>query len=181
VRAKLDNNASIDTIRAYLEADPRLNQEVQTEADYFASQSTSLNYMAIFGKVVSSVMALGALAGALNTMYTSVADRAREIATLRAIGFSGISAFVGTLIEAVILAMLGGLIGAFCAFLLFDGLSASTLGGANFSQVVFAFKLTPDLLWQGAQMALFIGLLSGFFPAWRAARMPVAVAFQTVK
>jgi len=181
VRAKLSPEADIEAIKAYMEQDPRLNQEVQTEADYFASQSTSLGYMAIFGKVVSSVMALGALAGALNTMYTSVADRAKEIATLRAIGFSGISAFIGTMVEAIILAMLGGVFGAASAFLLFDGLSASTLGGANFSQVVFAFQLTPDLLLQGAQLALVIGIFSGIFPAWRAAKMPVAVAFQTIK
>jgi putative ABC transport system permease protein len=123
-------------------------------------------------------MALGALAGALNTMYTSVSDRAKEIATLRAIGFSHISAFVGTMVEAMVLAALGGLVGSLAAFIFFDGLNASTLGG-SFTQVVFSFQLTPELLWQGAILALIIGFVSGVFPAWRAARTPVIVAFQT--
>jgi putative ABC transport system permease protein len=176
VRARLNSPQALEELSAFVAADPRLALEVQTEAEYFAGQSTGLNYMAIFGKVVSAVMALGALAGALNTMYTSVADRAREIATLRAIGFSNVSAFIGTMVEAMVLAVLGGLIGAAAAFLLFDGLSASTLGG-SFTQVVFQFELTGDLLIQGAWMALIIGFLSGVFPAWRAARLPVALAF----
>lgn len=176
VRARLNSPQALDELKAFVEADPRLFLEVQTEAEYFAGQSTGLNYMAIFGKVVSAVMALGALAGALNTMYTSVADRAKEIATLRAIGFSNVSAFIGTMVEAMVLAVLGGLIGAAAAFLLFDGLSASTLGG-SFTQVVFQFELTGDLLIQAAWMALIIGFLSGVFPAWRAARLPVALAF----
>ncbi|GAB3020967.1 ABC transporter permease [Bowmanella dokdonensis] len=178
VRAKLEPGASLQSIEQYLKQDPRLNQEVQSEAAYFATQGESLGYMALFGRVISSIMALGALAGALNTMYTSVADRAKEIATLRAIGFSNLSAFIGTLVEAMVLALIGGIIGALAAFALFDGMNASTLGG-SFTQVVFSFELSTDLILQGIYLALIIGFISGFFPAWRATSVPVAVAFQS--
>ncbi|MDF2179449.1 FtsX-like permease family protein [Aliiglaciecola sp. CAU 1673] len=177
VRAKLTPDADLEAIKAYLENDPRITQEVQTEEAYFAAQGKSLSYMAIFGRVISSVMAFGALAGALNTMYTSVADRAKEIATLRAIGFSHFSAFVGTMAEALVLALIGGIVGALSAFALFDGMNASTLGG-SFTQVVFSFEMSPELVLQGVYLSLIIGFVSGFFPAWRAASVPVAVAFQ---
>jgi putative ABC transport system permease protein len=117
-------------------------------------------------------MALGALAGALNTMYSSVAARASEIATLRAIGFGGFSAFVGTIVESLILAAIGGLIGALVTFLFFDGLTTSTLG-ASFTQVVFSFRLSPALIVQGVLLALVVGAIGGLFPALRAARMPI--------
>ena len=177
VRAKMNSPESLTELQAYVEKEPRLNLDVKAESTYFAEQGNSLSYMAIFGRVISTIMALGAIAGALNTMYTSVADRSREIATLRAIGFSNVSAFIGTIIEALVLAALGGLIGALAAYLLFDGLNASTLGG-SFTQVVFSFRLSSELFIQGLNMALIIGLISGFFPAWRAAKMPVIVAFQ---
>lgn len=178
VRAKMDSNSSLEQIKAYVENDPRLNLDVQTEAEYFSAQGSSLSYMAIFGRVISTIMALGALAGALNTMYTSVSDRSKEIATLRAIGFSHVSAFIGTMVEAMVLAAVGGLVGSLAAYFFFDGLNASTLGG-SFTQVVFSFRLTAELLWQGAILALIIGFISGVFPAWRAARTPVIVAFQS--
>ncbi|WP_250460621.1 ABC transporter permease [Microbulbifer litoralis] len=177
VRAKLENPGDLAPLEKTIEQEPRLNLEVQTEQAYFAGQGKQLQYMAIFGRVISFVMALGALAGALNTMYTSVADRAREIATLRALGFSSFSAFCGTLAEALVLAIAGGLLGSLAAFLFFDGLNASTFGG-SFTQVVFRFEMSPDLLLQGAWLALVIGFVSGFFPAWRAARLPVIVAFR---
>ncbi len=177
VRAKLSESGQLDAINAYVENEPQLNVDVQTEKAYFAGQSKNLSYMAWFGKIISAVMALGALSGALNTMYTSVADRAKEIATLRTLGFSTGSAFLGTLVEAMVLAMAGGLVGAVCAYLLFDGLNASTLGG-SFTQVVFSFQMSGDLIAQGMKMALVIGFVSGVFPAWRAARMPVLLAFR---
>jgi putative ABC transport system permease protein len=106
-----------------------------------------------------------------------VADRAKEIATRRTLGFSNFSAFCGTLAEALVLAIAGSLLGSLAAFVFFDGLNASTLGG-SFTQVVFSFEMSPDLFAQGALLALAIGFISGFFPAWRAARMPVIVAFR---
>jgi putative ABC transport system permease protein len=124
------------------------------------------------GWPLAIAMALGALAGALNTMYSSVAARASEIATLRAIGFGGFSAFVGTIVESLILAAIGGLIGALVAFLFFDGLTTSTLG-ASFTQVVFSFRLSPMLIVQGVLLALVVGAIGGLFPALRAARMPI--------
>jgi putative ABC transport system permease protein len=117
-------------------------------------------------------MAFGALAGALNTMYSSVAARATEIATLRAIGFGGFPAFVGTLVESLVLAAIGGAVGAVATYLVFDGFTASTLGG-SFTQVVFNFKLSPALIGQGVLLALIVGLIGGLFPAVRAARMPI--------
>lgn len=177
VRAKLTEPGQLEAIKAFIDNEPQLNVDVQTEQDYFAGQSKNLSYMAIFGQVISAVMALGALSGALNTMYTSVADRAKEIATLRTLGFNTGSAFLGTLVEAMVLAAVGGVIGALCAYLLFDGLNASTLGG-SFTQVVFSFQLNGELIGQGMKMALVIGFISGVFPAWRAARMPVLLAFR---
>ncbi|WP_445362892.1 ABC transporter permease [Microbulbifer sp. ANSA003] len=177
VRLQLENNGDLTPIQETIQREPRLNLEAQTEQEYFASQGKQLQYIATFGWIISSVMALGALAGALNTMYTSVADRAREIATLRALGFSNFSAFCGTIAEAMVLAVAGGLLGSLAAYLFFDGLNTSTLGG-SFTQVVFSFEMSPDLFVQGAVLALVIGFISGFFPAWRAARMPVVVAFR---
>jgi len=178
VRAQMESTEKLEDIKAFVDKEPRLNLDVETEKDYFATQSQSLSYMALFGRIISTVMALGALAGALNTMYTSVADRSKEIATLRTIGFSNSSAFVGTVVESLALAAIGGVIGSVMAFLLFDGMNASTLGG-SFTQVVFSFKLTGDLFAQGINMALIIGFLSGVFPAWRAAKMPVLLAFRS--
>lgn len=180
VRAQMSSPESLPLIAEYLKNEPRLTHEVQTESAYFSEQGKSLEYMAIFGWVISSIMALGALAGALNTMYTSVSDRSMEIATLRAIGFSHFSAFIGTMVEAMTLAVIGSLVGSLAAFIFFDGLSASTLGG-SLTQVVFSFQLTPDLFVNGITLALIIGFISGFFPAWRAARVPVIVAFQTAR
>ncbi|WP_444906787.1 ABC transporter permease [Microbulbifer sp. SSSA008] len=177
IRLQLENDGDLKPIQETIKREPRLNLEAQTEQEYFASQGKQLQYIATFGWIISSVMALGALAGALNTMYTSVADRAREIATLRALGFSNFSAFCGTIAEAMVLAVAGGLLGSLAAYLFFDGLNTSTLGG-SFTQVVFSFEMSPDLFVQGAVLALVIGFISGFFPAWRAARMPVVVAFR---
>ncbi len=178
VRVQMATAADLDAMKAYIANEPRLNLEVQTEADYFAEQGKQLRYIAIFGRIISLVMALGALAGALNTMYTSVAERAKEIATLRAIGFSGLATFVGTLVEAMVLAAIGGTLGCVAAFIVFDGFSASTMGG-SFTQVVFSLQLTMELFIQGGLLALAIGFISGFFPAWKAARLPVIVAFTT--
>lgn len=177
MRLRLENPGDVEPIREFVENDPKLNLDVQTEAEYFAGQGRALSGIAIFGWSISIVMGLGALAGALNTMYTSVASRARETATLRAIGFSNFSAFAGTLAESIVLSVIGGVVGALAAWLFFDGFSASTLG-ASFTQVVFTFELTPELFRNGIILALAIGLIGGFFPAWRSARVPVVTAFQ---
>jgi putative ABC transport system permease protein len=122
-------------------------------------------------------MAVGAIFGALNTMYTAVATRSREIATLRAIGFSALPVVVSVMLEAALLALLGGLIGVGGAWLLFDKYTVTTLG-ENFSQVVFAFKVSPQLVITGLLWSLSIGLVGGLFPAVSAARLPVTIALR---
>ena len=173
VRVRLDGPAALDTLKRYVEQDPRLKLDVKSEAEYFADQaSRTSDLIQKLGWPLAIAMAFGALAGALNTMYSSVAARASEIATLRAIGFGGFPAFVGTLAESLMLAVIGGALGAAATFLIFDGLSASTLG-ASFTQVVFNFRLTPALAAEGLILALAVGLIGGLFPALRAARMPI--------
>jgi len=173
VRVRLQSPASLDELKRYIDNDPRLKLDVKTEAAYFAEQaSQTSDLIQKLGWPLAIAMAFGALAGALNTMYSSVAARAVQIATLRAIGFGGFPAFVGTLIESLVLAGLGGAIGALATYLIFDGFTASTLGG-NFTQVVFSFKLSPALIGQGVVLALVVGLIGGLFPALRAARMPI--------
>lgn len=173
VRARLTSPAAIEALRAYSDNDPRLKLDVTSEADYFAEQASStLDLIQQLGWPLAIAMALGSLAGALNTMYSSVAARATEIATLRAIGFGGFSTFVGTMVESLILASIGGAIGAAATYLVFDGFTASTVGG-NFGQVVFHFELSPRLICQGLLLALVVGLVGGVFPAIRAARMPI--------
>ena len=176
-RVRLSEPGNVQPIRDFVEQNPRLVLDVETEADFFAAQGEALNSIAVFGWILSVVMGLGALAGALNTMYTSVSSRSTEIATLRAIGFSNSSAFFGTLAESIVLSVLGGVLGALAAYLFMDGFSASTLG-SNFTQVVFTFRLSPELFRNGIVLALAIGLIGGIFPAWRAARVPVIAAFR---
>jgi len=177
VRVQLAEPGNIDGLLKKVEEDPRLMLDVETEADFFKGQGDALSGMVILGWVLSFVMGLGALAGALNTMYTSVSSREQEIATLRAIGFSNISAFFGTLSESLVISLIGGVIGALISFVFMDGLSTSTMG-AGFTQVVFTFKLSPALFQNGIILALGIGLIGGFFPALRAARLPVVLAFR---
>jgi putative ABC transport system permease protein len=173
IRVRLDAPAALDALKRYSDNDPRLKLDVKSEAAYFADQSSqTTDLIQKLGWPLAIAMAFGALAGALNTMYSSVAARATEIATLRAIGFGGFSAFAGTLVESLALAAVGGAIGAALTYALFDGVSASTLGG-NFTQVVFSFKLSPALVGQGVLLALVVGLIGGVFPALRAARMPI--------
>jgi putative ABC transport system permease protein len=173
VRARLVTPAALDGLQRYLDSDPRLKLEAKSEAAYFAEQASGTSdLIQKLGWPLSIAMAFGALAGALNTMYSSVAARTTEIATLRAIGFGGLPAFVSTLIESAVLAALGGVLGVTAASLIFDGLSASTLG-ASFTQVVFSFKLTPALAAQGVSLALIVGVIGGIFPSIRAARMPI--------
>lgn len=177
VRAKLASGASVEDLEHYFKTDKRLNLEAKTEKNYYQDQSKGFSDIIFYmGLPLSIVMAFGALSGALNTMYNSVAQRTTEIATLRALGFSGVAVFLGTLIESFMLSVIGGLLGAVAAFIFFDGLSTSTLGG-SFTQIVFNFQMTSQSLIGGLVMATLIGFIGGFFPALRAANMPVAKAF----
>jgi putative ABC transport system permease protein len=161
-----------------LTTDPQLKVDVQREPDYYAAQSKQLTQIiTVVGKTVAIIMAIGAMFGALNSMYSAVAARGLEIATLRAIGFGALPVLLSVMIEAVLLSLLGGVIGASLAWLFFNGHSVSTLGGA-FAQVVFQLTVTRELIITGIVWACVIGLLGGFFPAVRAARLPVAAALR---
>ncbi|MEB2316248.1 MAG: ABC transporter permease [Xanthomonadaceae bacterium] len=169
-----------ETFKAAVEADPQLKLDVFTTRAYFAKQSGGLKrLLEILGTVIGGIMAVGAVFGALNTMYAAVAARAREIATMRALGFRGTPVVTAVMLETLLLALLGGVVGGLVAWLLFNNFSASTLGN-NFSQVVFQFRVTPELLWTGLKWALGIGLIGGLFPALRAARLPITTALREV-
>lgn len=178
VTAKLDGKDGFKKMKAAMAADPRLKLDVDTTRHYYTKQSEGLTKLIeILGTVVGAIMAVGAVFGALNTMYAAVAGRAREIATMRAIGFRGLPVVVAVMLETMLLALLGGVLGGALAWLVFNGYTASTLSG-NFSQVMFQFKVSPDLLWNGLKWALGIGLVGGLFPALRAARLPVTEALR---
>ena len=179
VTARLDGKTGFSQLKAALDNDPRLKLDVLTTHDYYAKQSEGLNKLiSILGTVIGAIMAIGAVFGALNTMYAAVAGRAREIATMRAIGFRGLPVVMAVMLETMLLALLGGLLGSLVAWLLFNGHTVSTLG-SNFSQVVFQFKVSAALLWTGLKWALGIGLVGGLFPALRAARLPVTTALRS--
>ena len=178
VTVKLDGKDGLSRLKAALAADPRLKLDIETTRDYYGRQSEGLTRLIrILGTVIGGIMAIGAVFGALNTMYAAVAGRAREIATLRALGFRGLPVVAAVMLETMLLALLGGLLGAALAWLLFNGYTVSTLG-QNFSQVVFQFRVSPELLWTGLKWALGIGLVGGLFPALRAARVPVSEALR---
>jgi putative ABC transport system permease protein len=180
VIVRLSDPAAFDAFKAELARDPRVRVDVLTTRDYFNRQSETLTRtIRVLGTTIAAIMAIGAVFGALNTMYAAVSTRAREIATLRAIGFRGAPVIVSVMLETMLLALLGGALGAFLAWAVFDKYTASTLGW-NFSQVVFSFNVSPALLWDGITWALAIGFVGGVFPALRAARMPVTAALRAL-
>jgi putative ABC transport system permease protein len=169
-RIALTSPAAMPAYLAYLKSDPRLQLKAQSEQAYFAAQAERSGLLIKYvGWPLGLIMSVGALAGALNTMYASVSSRATEIATLRVIGFSGFSAFMGTMCEALVLSALGAILGTAVCSLLFNGLSASTLG-AGFTQVAFRLQVGPELVGQAVILALVIGFVGGVFPGLRAAR-----------
>jgi putative ABC transport system permease protein len=179
VRVRLESPDSIEALRQNLENDPRIDPDVMSEREYYSTQSGPMTqFIRAVGYPLTILMAIGAIFGALNSMYSSVSVRGKEIATLRALGFGPFPVMVSTIIESTLLALIGGLIGGVLAYLVFNGFQVSTLNGASFSQVVFAFAVTPELIAQGLYAALVIGLVGGFFPAIRAARLPVAQALR---
>ena len=176
---RLTSPAVFDAFRAALMSDPRLNVKVVRQTDYFADQSRTVYQLITgLGTLIASLMALGAIFGALNTMYSAVAARTRELATLRALGFGSGAVVLSVMAESLALAVLGGLLGAGVAYGAFDGFRAATMNWQSFSQVAFAFTVTPRLLVQGIAYAAGIGLVGGLFPALRAARLPVAHALR---
>lgn len=173
MRVQLDGDTGLAALQEYVANEPRLDLDVETEKDFFAQSAGGLSNLIMYlGWPLAIIMAVGALAGAWNAMYASVDSRVREIATLRTLGFSGFAAFVGTLVESLSLAFIGGLVGALITYFVFDGVSASTLGG-SFTQVVFSFAVTTQSVINGVILALVVGLFGGFFPALRASRVPL--------
>ena len=178
-RVVMTSPAALSAFIAYAKNEPRLQLKAQSEQTYYAAQAERSGLLIkYFGWPLGIIMAIGALAGALNTMYASVSNRAAEIATLRVIGFSGFSAFMGTMVEALVLSALGALLGVLICAVGFNGLSASTLG-AGFTQVAFRVQIGPEIIGQAVTLALIIGLVGGIFPGWRAARQRPLLALAT--
>ena len=179
VTAQLVDAKAFKEFKSALEGDPRLDVDVQTTLAYFSKQSEAMTtVIRIIGIVVGAIMALGAVFGALNTMFATVATRAREIATLRAIGFRGVPVVVAVMLETMLLALLGGVLGGLVAWLVFNGFTASTIAG-GVGQLTFSFDVSPAVLWTGIKWALAIGFVGGLFPALRAARLPVTEALRS--
>ena len=177
---KLDSPDSFDEVGLFVESYPNLELKVQSESDFYENQSSGADLIKIFGQVVGYIMAIGAVFAALNTMYSAVSTRLVEIGTLRALGFKGTTVLLALMIEALLLAMIGGLLGAAIAYILFNGYTVSTLAGGSFSQTAFAFAVTADVVQQGLTLALFVGLIGGLFPAWNAARRDITEALRSI-
>ena len=169
---------SLQQLKDALSSDPRLNVDVSREIDYYSKQSTRLtSLITILGGLIAFIMAIGAVFGALNTMYSAVAERGREIATMRALGFGGPSVVFSFVIEALLIAFVGGLLGCLVVLPL-NGLTTGAMNLQTFSHLAFAFKITPELLVKGVIFALVMGFVGGLLPAVRAARRPVAQALR---
>lgn len=178
VLAALDGPGGLEKLKSAIAAEPRLTVDVVREQEYFSGQTKQFRQqIGLLAGLVTVIMGLGATFAALNSMYAAVAARGKEIATLRAIGFGGAAVLVSVMVEALLLALVGGVLGALIAYVLFNNLSVSTLG-QNFTQVVFNFRVTPALVVQGLVIALFIGMIGGFLPALRAARLPVTASLR---
>jgi len=174
VRVLLPSAASFAAFKQQLMQDPRLDVSVYTERQFYAAQAQLVGTVVRgAGSVLALLMGVGAIFGALNTMYSAVTARTTEIATLRALGFGASAVVVSVIVEALMLALIGGALGAAGAYLAFDGFEASTLNYSSFSQVSFAFAVTPALMAGGIGYALLLGLLGGLFPAIHAARLPI--------
>ena len=179
VYAKLDSAEAFTKFKDALTTDPRLNLKVQRETDYFAEQSQMVSSLiTTLGSIIAFLMGIGAIFGAVNTMYSAVSSRTREIATLRALGFGGGAVVVSVLAEAVLLGLNGGAIGGAVAYVGFNGFQTSTINWQTFSQVAFAFTVTPGLIGAGLFYALVMGVLGGLLPAVRAARLPIVSALR---
>lgn len=179
VYAKLASPGKFQEFKDALTSNPQIKVKVVREEEFYADQSTmTTGFITVIGVAIGVMMALGALFSALNTMYSAVAARTREIATLRALGFGAGPVIVSVLVESLALALAGGVIGAAGAYFAFDGMGAATMNFQTFSQVAFAFAVTPTLLVTAILLAVAIGIVGGLFPAIRAARMPIATALR---
>jgi putative ABC transport system permease protein len=179
VRVQLTSPAAIDELERWLDADPRIDPSVRSEREFYADQSRILvTLIRYVGTTIAVLMGIGAVFAALNTMYSAVSSRTREIATLRALGFGTTPVIASVLLEAVTLGLIGGVLGGLLVYLGLNGYQASTLNWASFSQITFAFTVTPGLLVTGLGYSLILGLVGGLLPALRAARLPVTTGLR---
>ncbi len=179
VYAKLSSPSSFQTFKDSLTTNPQLKVKAVRQSEFLSEQSSMLTgFIESIGYFIAALMALGALFGALNTMYSAVAARTREIATLRALGFGSSPVILSVMFESLALALIGGALGAGAAYLAFDGFKAATINWQTFSQIAFAFAVTPQLLVSAIIWSAVIGLVGGLFPALRAARLPIASALR---
>ena len=179
VYARLNSAGAFQEFKDSLTSNPQLNVKVLRQSEHFAAQSESMTRLiSTLGFLIAFLMAIGAVFGALNTMYSAVAARTREIATLRALGFGGGAVVIALMIESLLLALAGGVLGSALAYLAFNNFHAATMNWQSFSQVAFSFAVTPQLLVEGIIWATLIGLIGGLLPAIRAARQPIAAALR---
>src|ERR1043165_257927 len=179
VYAKLDSPQSFDKFKDALTTNPQLKVKVVRQQEFLADQSSMLTkFIETIGFFIAAMMALGAIFGALNTMYSAISARTREIATLRALGFGAGPVVLSVMLESLAIALAGGAVGALGAYFAFNGFKTSTINWQTFSQIAFAFRVTPPLLVGGVMWAVLIGLIGGLFPALRAARLPIAAALR---
>jgi putative ABC transport system permease protein len=179
VYVRLNSPGAFQAFKDSLTTNPQLSVKVVRQSEYYAEQSETITRLiTTLGFLIAFLMAIGAVFGALNTMYSAVAARTREIATLRALGFGGGAVVVSLMIESLLLALAGGLLGGGLAYLAFNNFHTSTMNWQSFSQVTFAFRVTPELLVRGIAWSAMIGVIGGLFPAIRAARSPIAAALR---
>jgi putative ABC transport system permease protein len=180
VTVHLTSPQALQSLKDALTADPRMQVGVTQEVEYYGKQSERMKTMiTVLGGMVVIIMFWGAVFGALSTMYSAVAERGREIATMRALGFGGMSVVTCFVVESLLLSLVGGVIGCL-AVLPLNGFTAATMNMQTFSHLAFAFRITPMLLGFGVAFALLMGFLGGVFPATRAARRPVAAALRAL-
>jgi putative ABC transport system permease protein len=179
VYARLNSPGAFKEFKEALTSNPQLNVKVIRQTDYYAEQSETITRLiTTLGFLIALLMAIGAVFGALNTMYSAVAARTREIATLRALGFGGSAVVASLMLESLMLALVGGALGGGLAYVAFNNFHTSTMNWQSFSQITFAFRVTPELLARGIVWSALIGLVGGLFPAIRAARLPIASALR---
>lgn len=179
MRVKLTSPDAMQAFKDEMTADPRLNVRVFSEKQYYEEQSRILvTLVRTIGTSIAVLMGLGAIFAALNTMYSAVSSRMREIATLRALGFGSAPVVISVLVEALFIGLIGGLLGAIVSYFAFNGLRTSTMNFSTFSQLTFAFTVTPQLLIQGLVWALVLGLIGGLLPSLRAAKLPITTGLR---
>ena len=179
VYVKLNSPGAFQEFKDSLTSNPQLNVKVVRQSEYYSEQSETITRLiTTLGVLIASLMAVGAVFGAWNTMYSAVTARTREIATLRALGFGGGAVVVSLMLESLLLALVGGLLGGGLAWLAFNNFHTSTMNWQSFSQITFAFRVTPELLVRGIVWSALIGLIGGLFPAIRAARLPIAAGLR---